>query len=174
LRIQVSDTQKHRLKPDEDMMTNLKTYLVPALAVALLAASPVLAKGRGDDGEMGAAMRDAMFAAADANADGAVTLEEMAAARQAMFTKADTNADGKLDATEREAQMVEHMKAVAKARVAQGDRMDADEDGIVTLEEFTARDDRFARLDEDGDGAVSKAEFDDAGHGRHGRGHGNH
>lgn len=155
-------------------MTNLKTYLVPALAVALLAASPVLAKGRGGDHEMGAAMRDAMFTAADANADGAVTLEEMAAARQAMFTKADTNADGKLDAAEREAQMVEHMKEMAKLRVAQGDRMDADEDGIVTLEEFTAQDDRFARLDQDGDGVVSKAEFDEARGGRHGRGHGNH
>jgi EF hand len=154
-------------------MTNLNKYLAPALAVALLAASPVLAKGPGDDAA-GAAMRDALFMAADANADGSVTLEEMAAARQAMFKKADTNADGALDSAEREAQMVEQMTALAKARIAAGDRMDADEDGLVTLDEFTARDDRFARLDADDDGAVSKAEFEKAGKGRHGRGHGNH
>jgi hypothetical protein len=98
----------------------------------------------------------------------------MTAAKTAMFTKADTNADGKLDAAEREAQMVAVMAQIAKARVAQGDRMDADEDGAVTLEEFTARDDRFVRLDKDGDGAVSKAEFDDARGGRHGHGNGNH
>lgn len=172
MRKHCSDTED-RLKPDEDKMTNLKTILVPALAVALLAASPVLAKGRGGD-DMGGAMRDAMFTAADANADGSVTPEEMAAAKTAMFTRADTNADGQLDAAEREAQMVARMTEIAKLRVADGDRMDADEDGVVTLAEFTAEDDRFARLDEDKDGAVSKAEFDDArGHrkGRHGRGH---
>lgn len=154
-------------------MTTLKQYLVPVLAVAILAASPVLAKGRGY-GDMGAAMRDAMFTAADTNADGSVTLEEMAAARLAMFTKADTNAGGSLDAAEREAQMVEQATAMAKARIAAVEPMDADEDGTITLEEFTAKDDRFARLDEDDDGAVSKAEFDDMGKGRHGRGHGDH
>jgi EF hand len=66
---------------------------------------------------------------------------------------------------------------MAKLRMAAGDRMDADADGVVTLAEFTAPDDHFTRLDTDGDGAVSKAEFDAARgdrNGRHGRGHDNH
>jgi hypothetical protein len=155
------------------MMTKLKVFLLPALAVALLAASPVLAKGHGD-GDMGAAMREAMFTTADANADGKVTLEEMTTARTAMFTRADTNADGKLDAAEREAQMVEQMRAIAKLRVGAGDKADANNDGAVTLAEFTAGNDRFAKLDTDADGAVSKAEFDASRGGRHGHGDGNH
>jgi Ca2+-binding EF-hand superfamily protein len=149
------------------MMSTLKTFLLPALAAALLAASPALAKGHGDEG----AMRDAMFTAADANADGSVTVEEMAAARKAAFTKADTNADGKLDAAEREAQMMARLQEMAKLRATQPDRMDANSDGSVTLEEFTAQDDRFAQLDTDANGAVSKAEFD-AGPKGHGHGHG--
>ena len=56
-------------------MTKLKTFLLPALAVTLLAASPVLAKGHGDDG----AISDALFTAV--KADGSVTIAEMTPAQ---------------------------------------------------------------------------------------------
>ncbi|MGC9420669.1 MAG: hypothetical protein ACP5EN_17020, partial [Rhodovulum sp.] len=44
------------------------------------------------------------------------------------------------------------------------DRMDADDSGTISLEEFTARARaRFADLDDDGDGAISAEEAQDLG-----------
>jgi Ca2+-binding EF-hand superfamily protein len=105
------------------------------------------------------------FARMDANGDGKVTLDEMKQAAEARM--AEKGRDGGL--SDRQAERIEaHFK-----------RADANGDGAVTLEEMQAarkmhggkddaahggksedrHGDRFARLDTDGDGKISRAEF---------------
>jgi Ca2+-binding EF-hand superfamily protein len=67
---------------------------------------------------------------ADTNGDGKVTRAEADAAAQSRFVRMDANADGKLDRSDRE---------------AQGTKM---------------RDEHFGKLDADGNGSISKAEWD--------------
>jgi Ca2+-binding EF-hand superfamily protein len=109
-----------------------------------------------DDGTAGHGM-----AMVDADKDGVVTRAEHAAAMQAMFDRRDANHDGKLDAAE--------MEVAARAGHAgmarhEGDGMKSgmrgDNDGTVTAAEYAviARA-RFARMDGDRDGYLSRAEM---------------
>src|SRR4030095_7158594 len=125
----------------------------------------------------GAALADrgpGMFERSDANGDGFVTKEEFAAARNSMFTKLDANGDGVIDQSEldkaREAwhqrwlnkhannqdnnsaqpQAEGQAQADAKPKEHRGfmQRMDTDGDGKITLAEFTAAGEQFfAKLD---------------------------
>lgn len=77
-------------------------------------------------------------------------------APQERFKAADTNTDGKLSRDE----------AKALPRIAEHfDKIDADKDGFVTVQELQAMhskhgEDRFARMDTDRDGKISRAEAD--------------
>ena len=77
-------------------------------------------------------------------------------APQERFKAADTNGDGKLSREE----------AKALPRIAEHfDKIDADKDGFVTPQELHAMHkkhdgDRFARMDTDRDGKISRAEAD--------------
>ncbi|MBL1437219.1 MAG: EF-hand domain-containing protein [Rhodobacteraceae bacterium] len=123
--------------------------------------------------------RGLSFEQIDANGDGALTMEEFQAQAGIKFSESDTNGDGQLDveelmaAAERErGRMIERLM----------ERMDANDDGMLSMEEMAPRDSGrfFEKSDEDGNGEISQAEWDAAkdkmrGHGRRGhggRGHG--
>lgn len=92
------------------------------------------------------------FAALDADGDGKVTLDEM----KQVFEKRMAERGKQGGFSERRAERI----------AAHFQRADADGDGVLTLEEIQAAKkhdgkggDRFARLDTDGDGRISGAEF---------------
>ncbi|MDP1667425.1 EF-hand domain-containing protein [Phaeovulum sp.] len=109
------------------------------------------------------------FAKLDANADGKVTMDEIAAARDAAVKVLDANGDGKIDAAELTAYRMADAEARAKAQIA---ALDTDGDGALSAAELAARQivqmpatmpqAMFDRVDTDKDGAISQAEFDAA------------
>lgn len=133
---------------------------VGAVAFAQAGASPAVGMHGDRDAKPvskadAADRRHALFARLDKNGDGKVSAEEMARARADLQTR-----------------RLDHMFA----------RMDADHDGKISRDEAAkAMDDRaegrrgrhhgamLAKLDKDGDGAISAAEFDAAGDARFAR-----
>jgi Ca2+-binding EF-hand superfamily protein len=109
---------------------------------------------------------------ADANKDGVVTKEEVAALADQRFARWDWNKDGTIDQADRDA-LRKEMTDYAVMRMAH--RMGAGPDGKVTREQFQAKAaERFARLDVDNDGKISRKELPNRGHrGWHHR-HGHH
>jgi Ca2+-binding EF-hand superfamily protein len=113
------------------------------------------------------AAKDKHFAELDANKDGAVTLEEARTGMQAhkqkrgeeRFAERDENKDGKLSRDEVPGMSPERFQ-----------KIDANRDGALTRDEFLAAKARrgqdhgergarmFARVDQDGDGKVTRAE----------------
>lgn len=90
---------------------------------------------------------------ADANNDGAVTLDEAMAAAQARFARLDKTGDGVIDNADRE-QMRKEMVDYRVKRFIH--RYGADADGKVTKDKFTEEASaRFARLDANKDGQIS-------------------
>ncbi|MEE4118549.1 MAG: EF-hand domain-containing protein [Paracoccaceae bacterium] len=107
----------------------------------------------------------------DLDGDGAVTLAEARQKRGELHTMFDQNDDGALDAEEY-AKFDEVRAADIAANTAGGPAMrqvsagmamelnDADENGLVTEDEFVAgADDWFARMDRDGDGLMTTDDF---------------
>jgi len=137
--------------------------------------------GRGDD--IGP-LQELNFNALDADKDRKVTMAEIDASHAARTKAADTNADGKLSAEELAAMQIKAMTERAVARAAKMiENLDTDGDKMLTDIELAAgkgRAEMFARVDTDGDGAITTAEAETArarmkerGHGRggkHGRG----
>lgn len=136
-------------------------------------------EGRGGPGHhgrrMGARHAMGMLRAADANADKSVTRAEVDALSAEMFAWLDRNSDGKLDLADRspiERRLVELRKAdFAEAgedgglRERRGGlkRMDADGDGAVSQAEFASRSAPiFDKLDTDKNAIISPAELDAA------------
>ncbi len=135
--------------------------------------------GRRHGGRHGAKRMMHFIIGANANKDGEVTIQEVQDHAAASFKRFDRNADGVIDEADREA----FMKEMTDYRVRRFmHRFGAGQDGKLTLEQFRAeRDKRFARMDLDGDGTLSR---DERGGGRgwhrggrqhrggpHGRGH---
>ena len=126
-------------------MTKLK-WIVAASALCVAAAGGLaLAKGHGDP-----ARKPTMMQKFDANGDGALDTAERAKMKEAFAA---------------------HRAARKAARIA---RFDADQDGALSPAERAAMKDefareRFAKLDANGDGALSLDEFK-AGAGGHHRG----
>lgn len=110
-----------------------------------------------------------LFERSDANGDGFVSKEEFTAGRDTIFTKLDANGDAKIDQAEidgaREAwhqRMNKPAQTDGQAKKQRGfmQLIDADSDGKITAEEFSAAGDRmFARLDDNGDGKIAKDEL---------------
>lgn len=144
---------------------------VVAVAALGLAAVPALAKG----GMWGGAMPT--FASLDTDADGKITADELNAAHAARLAAMDADKDGfltaaeliaarmgaKMDPAAMPAPMAEKITAKVQGML---NPMDADKDGKVSLSEFQApngkggHEQMIAKVDTDGDSAISQAEFD--------------
>jgi Ca2+-binding EF-hand superfamily protein len=102
------------------------------------------------------------FEEVDANNDGKITPEEVAAHFQARFAKTDTNGDGTLSAEEiaaaMQAKQAERLTKRAKHMIV--DR-DTNDDGVLSMEEMQPKKQgrMFDRLDADNDGTISAEEF---------------
>lgn len=113
---------------------------------------------------------DKMWDKMDKDGDGQIALSELNDRSRAFFEAADANGDGAISK--------EEMKAHHEAKRAERDAKrfpDADGDGVVSKAEYDAKaDERFAKLDANGDGMLSEEEMK-AGHrrgGKHGGGPG--
>lgn len=107
---------------------------------------------------------------ADANKDGVITKEEVAALADRDFAQWDRNKDGVIDQADRDALRAEMVDYAVK-RMAH--RMGAGPDGKITREQFQAKAaERFARLDANNDGKLTRGELPGRGHGMRGWHHG--
>jgi Ca2+-binding EF-hand superfamily protein len=107
--------------------------------------------------------RAGMLERLDANHDGKITREESAAARERMFKRLDRNADGAVDSQEIEQarQAIKDRAATAEARMSgQWRRMDKDGDGKVSAAEFQSRAVFFDLADRNSDGTITGNEID--------------
>lgn len=106
------------------------------------------------------------FAGADANDDGKVTKDELGAYRKTMMSGVDADGDGLISTEE----LATHMKARMDARIderarARVESQDLDGDGKLSATELLTppmQERMFARLDTDGDGAISQDELSEA------------
>ncbi|MBB34016.1 MAG: hypothetical protein CME88_13115 [Hirschia sp.] len=101
----------------------------------------------------------------DTDGDGKVSEAEVEAFKAARFAEADANGDSKVTADELHAfHEAEKARREAERRAAFFARMDADGDGTLSEAEFvTIKPGRFDRMDRDDDGFIEAGEF--------GRGH---
>ncbi len=123
------------------------------ICAATLLATAVFAKQEGRGAPID-------FEQIDADGDGQITRAEMDGLRAGRFAAVDANGDGNLDLEELEAHGTQRAKERAEKIM---ERMDANDDGVLSPEEMTRETRatrRFDRMDTDGDGAISKAEFD--------------
>ena len=105
----------------------------------------------------------------DANKDNVITPDEMRAAAGKRFARFDRNKDGVIDQADRDA-MKKEMVDYGVRRLIH--RFGGTDTGKVTFDQFKAhRDKRFARMDIDGDGTISRDEQPRRGWARHGREH---
>ena len=97
---------------------------------------------------------DKMFDKLDANGDGRVTEDEMTSRHQELLANADQDGDGALTK--------EEMKAYHKAKREErraARNPDKNDDGVIDRTEFiTAAQEKFDKLDKNGDGVLSEDE----------------
>ncbi|OCX64558.1 hypothetical protein BFP70_11015 [Thioclava sp. SK-1] len=131
-----------------------------AATPAPVAKPPMPHMGKGENGpRMGFD-----FVAVDTNGDGQITLEEIEAKRQADAAALDSDGNGLISAEELVAQEMAQAQSRIEARVAKRIEMfDADGDGSLSAAELierpTAAAGMFARIDANGDGAVTQEEL---------------
>lgn len=101
----------------------------------------------------------AMLMMADANHDGTITRAEFDAAHGAHFAQMDANHDGSLQASEMP-QWGDHGGAAPAGSAAPAMRGDANGDGVLSRAEFDAQGARmFDRIDADHNGSITQAEI---------------
>lgn len=141
-----------------------KALHIASLGTLILAGAAVEVSAAGPDEILRHAPPRPTFEELDADGDGQVTRAEMEAHRKARFAEADANGDGEIARDELSAWMD---KRRAEARERMLDRMighrDIDGDGSLSLDEMAGESgtEMFARIDGDGDGAISKGEFEE-------------
>ena len=127
--------------------------------VLTLVASVGLALADGDE-QARPRPQHPVIAALDADLDGVISAEEIANASAALLAL-DTDADGSLSQEETRPPRPERPVGHHGPRDVM--RHDADADGVVTLDEFTAHaTEAFARIDANADGKIEQAEADAA------------
>lgn len=126
--------------------------------------------GRKDGGRREGLPRD-MLMEADADKNGAITLEEINAYRAAKVTAIDVSKDGEINLEE----FTAGFNALMKDRTARAfQRLDADASGSITSAELdTASAKLIERMDRNGDGAISKEDRPQKGGKREGGRDGN-
>lgn len=141
----------------------MRKTIIAASVVALIAgatAVPALAQGPGGHGGFGG--YGGMIMRYDADQDGVVTQSEFNTARAASFSETDANHDGALSRDEIQAFHRAHREARREAGGPRRDpmsRADANNDGRVTREEFLAGPAAmFDRMDTNNDGVLSADE----------------
>jgi Ca2+-binding EF-hand superfamily protein len=133
--------------------------VVSALVLSGVGGAAIAQTARSD------AMATAIFSRLDADQDGSITNVEMMAHKSVQFARADRDGNGIVDATEMAAIRDRMAKLAATAKSASDlglSRMDSDGDGALSLAEYTARAPIFGLMDGDGDGSITRAEFDRA------------
>jgi len=128
-------------------------------AVALGVLSATFAFGQSGPVQPGMSTKGSKgwLARADANKDGAITLEEVTVAREVRFSEFDRNKDGAVSADEVETAVRERVERRTKRIVR---RFDKDRDGTITRDEFNRfAEERFTWLDLNDDGKVTKDEM---------------
>ena len=143
--------------------STLKVLLAATVIVA--GAGMALAQGPGfgkNAGRGGPAMD---FATLDADGSGEITTEDLDALRASRFAELDTDGDGGVTLEEFSA----HAEAMASARASEMfERLDADGDGVLSRDVLESRMNRgpnprlITRMDTDESGGVSAEEFEAA------------
>lgn len=116
-----------------------------------------------------------MLERGDTDSDGFLSLDELTTIHseraERRFARVDADGDGLLSSDEiaaaREDRGNRKGPKGRKGKALDAAELDTDSDGFVTLQEFTTRgstraQERFARIDSNGDGLLSPEEFDEA------------
>ncbi|MGI9371728.1 MAG: EF-hand domain-containing protein, partial [Hyphomicrobiales bacterium] len=137
--------------------TMMTTIPVKLAFMALVLAGGVLVTTFADAAETNRAEK--FFKRVDANNDGTVSREEMLTRTTKRFERIDTDKDGKIT----EAELLQKIKRNPEKRSKRMmKRMDGNGDGAISRAEFDARaNKRFDRVDANKDGAISMAEWED-------------
>lgn len=145
-------------------MKRISILLTGVALVGLTAAWPAFAD---DDDENRCSPRERMqqmFADADTDKDGKISVQERDAAKKKKFDEMDRNRDGKVTAKEMDAH---HEAKEAERRKARFDEMDKDGNGTLSADELQGpRGDRFDNADTNKDGFITKEEMKKAHHER--------
>lgn len=140
------------------------TVAVLALLGAVLGSAALAEKGPRGQGGHGEMLLE-MFDGIDTDSDGKLTVAELEAHRAAMFTASDADGDGMLSAEELSArQLARFTESLAERTARMIENRDNNGDGSLSLAEMDEGPGQryFARIDSDNDGAISKAEAEDA------------
>ena len=142
----------------------MKKLIIGLAATATLIGGAAIAAHAADEGNGPAGW---LLKHGDTNGDGAISRDEFLAKAAEHFARDDANKDGKLTGDEVTAMMAAHHGG----RMRQGDhrggpgggmfaRLDADGNGKVSLAEFNAPHDKhFAMVDANKDGEIDKTEM---------------